>query len=639
MAKPCNPTPEAKRILRAMAKAQLEMGVTEPEAIISAIHDRIADFAPMSRAEIADTISGFGQKPEPRTKPELQQRMGQLKKDLRAAYHPNAKAEAKDAIRQRALKNEIADIEQRLKNGNYKKSAREKPEYTPETNKLQANVERARRRIDEAVAQAEFEKSSKYKRALRSVASVYRGSILLSLGVFEHLAGASAWRVVSTLFEDATWSAMRHLPPFRRLDEMAIMEGGSHLGSHWSALKSVMSKDTIREMGQKMVKGWTDRELMYGKDKVEPHGKLWLFPEYRQNHDFFNYPLVDTIGKSHGATKIALERYAYTRAFVRTNKNLRSALARQGKSAEEIDRTMVTDSSLAFQNDIAYAESQSAKLQGDNAVVNTYNNALRTLEQSGNIGATVAALAKIETPIVKIPMNYASEVFSYLAGAAKAGSKSARVGERMRQGGGDMTHAEADYIVRNIKKQTVGVGLFALGALGADYLGGLYRPDKKPLNKGLGYGDVKTPAGTLSHHWMHSAFTAIPQMGAMTVKIMAEDRRKARDNAALSGALDGFGQAVFSVLFDIPVMPIPHDIDTAAHGEFRKLAGEKARGFIPAELQRQAKIGDTPEGADMPTKRYPRNFEQELQLAIPGHGLGPIPGRKDVPTKPPRLRR
>lgn len=635
----CHPTKEAVRILREMAKAQLEMGQTDARAIVDAIYNKIKDFAPMDKVEIADAISGYGHVGEQRTLSDLQERSRQLKKDLRETFHPKTKESidaAKNEARQKAIKAELADIAEKVKAGNYAPAKRAKANYhNEETLRLQAELERARRRAKEKVAEIAYQKKSPYKRALTSVSRLFRGSILFGLSVFEHLAGASAWRVVSTLFEDAAWAGLRHAPGMRGLDEMALVEGGSHLGSHIAGLKEAASLETLKEMGRKLAKGWTDRELMYGKDKIEPHGKLLLFRKTREEKNLFNYPLVEVIGKSHGAIKVPLERYAYARAMVRTNKNLRRQLARQGKSGEEIDRTMVTDSSLAFQNDLAYAESQAAKLQGKNAVVDAYNNALRQMEESGNIGASLATLARLETPVVKIPMNYIGEGFSYLFGAAKAASKRGAIAERVRLGGGGMTHEEADYIVRNLKKQSVGVGLFAMGFLGAMYgwakFGGLYRPGKKPLDPELAYGDVKVGEHTLSHHLTHSAFAGIPQLGFMTYAIMREDMEKSYDNKALAGALDGFGQSVLAILFDAPVMPIPKDIERLARGEFHQFFGEKARGFIPAELSRAAARHDTQPWSDKPTKREPETFAQELQMAIPGHGIGPIKGREDVP--------
>jgi hypothetical protein len=626
----CKPTDEGKRLIRAMARAQLEMGATDAHAVIDAIHEGIRDFAPMDKGEIAAIVGGFEDIPKAKaTRSELQERLTQLRRELRAEFgpgRPEAVAAAKNARRQNEIRKQIAKLDEQIKTGDFRKETRPKPEYDEETLRLQADLERSRAKADWEERQIEFRHASPVKRAATFAASLYRASILAGISVFEHLAGASAWRLVSTLFEDAFWSGARHFPGLKNLDERALIEGGGfEARAHLAGLRDTFSAQTLRDMRDKMTKGASDRQILYG-------GKL-----EHQSH----FPLLDVIGHSHDAIKTPLERYAYARAYVRGNKNLRKSLARQGKDADAVDRSMATDSAQAMLNLKAYEESQAAKLQGNNRLVNEYNALLKKAEASGDFGALVAGLARIETPILKIPFNYAAESFSYfpLIGTAKAISKSRSIGERVARGGVEMTSDEADYIVRQIKKQGVGAGAAAIGFFSYLNFGGLWRPGHGPSNPKVATGDVKVGDTDITHHWTHSPFENNFQMGATVAYIMREDAAKAakdkRADSPLVDALDGLGQAATAMLLDVPVFDLPKDIGKMAAGQWRSLFGEKARGFIPAEIGRQAKEHDL-DAHGKPVKRKPSTFAQELEMSIPGHGIGPIPGRLDVPIEKPK---
>lgn len=605
----CQPTPEVKRIIRAMAKAKLEEGFTDAHDIVDSIHAAIGEHTPLWKNEIADIVSGFGEKRQA-TKTELQERLTQLRRDLKQAYHPKEKnaPKAPDERRQKEIKKQIARIDAQLKSGDFSKAPpKPKPEYNEETKRLQSELDHARADADRAERKIAYQSESRLYRAVTLLTTVMRASILAGVSVFEHLAGASFWRAVSTVAEDVAGGVLETaFPPLRRLADKALLEGGGAMGrAHWEGLKRVFTPETLKMMRDKLVKGRSDRQLMYGK------------------HYESNYPLLDMIGRSHDVVKTPLEQQAYGRALFRVNSNLRRQLARQGKSPVEIDRAMVTDSSIAFQEGYAYEASQAAKLQGKNAIVDRYNQLLREADRSGDIGALFAAVARAESPIVKIPLNMASEIFSYTAGSLKGASKY-RVATRK---GRELTPEDADYIMRNIKKQTVGAGLFALGYFGAQYFGGLWRSGKQQPNPDVEIGGMKVGDVEVDKHWMHSPALGIPQMGATMFWAMEEDReraeKKGEENNELLNALDGFGQASMAVILDVPLFELPKDFQMIGEGGGRKFLGTKARQFIPAEVQAYARRQDVDDEGE-PIKRKPASFLDELKMGVPGY-------REEVP--------
>lgn len=590
----CKPTKEAVALLREMAKAQLEMGVTDAHAIVDAIHARIHEFAPMDKGEIADSISGFGKLPTGgNTKSELQQRMAQLKKDLRDAYHsPDAR---KNAARQKAIQAEITKVEAKIKSGDFTTKPRPKPEYDAKTQALQADLERARARADMAMQKQEYQGQSRLYRAMTTANSVMRAFILSSPSVFSHLAGASFWRVVSTLAEDTSGSVWRHMPKIADIDRLATLEGGGlQLGAHAKGLGAAFSKQTLKDIRDKLVKGQSDRQALYERPSFTPH------------------PMLEIVGKLHDATKTALENYAYARALERIGKNRRAELARSGLSSDQIDKAMVTNTAQSLIMAEAYAESKAAKLQGENKLVDWLNGTLKRMDKSGVAGQVGTAVLRSQMPIVKIPTNMVKEGLEYATGLPR-GLMDAWSADLAK-----LSPQQANDIMRKLKKGSVGLGIMAAGWAGYQSMGGLYSPGHKPANPSVGYGDIKTPEGTLSHHWTHSPAWEVAQMAALAHHVYDEDRRHAMP--ALQGALDSMMRSGGAFVFNMPLIEGPKHLVEATEGghNFRHWAGGMAREYLePGAVQWYASMRDTDSNGH-PIKRKPKTFEDELKMGIPG---------------------
>lgn len=603
----CKPSKEHAAILRAMAKAQLEAGVTDAHAIVDAIHARIADHTPLDKGEIADLISGYGKKAATNTRTELQQRMGQLKKDLRAAYHGSTK----DVNRQNAIKKSIADLENRIKTGDFKKAERTKPEYDTKTQALQADLERVRNKAEHEMRKLEYGSKSLLYRATTTALAIGRAFILSSPTVFVHLAGASVWRLASSLVEDVAGGLWRFLPKVSEIDRLAPVEGGGmQLGAHAKALGAAMSKDTLKAMKDKLVKGMSDRQAMYGK-------KDMLFTPH---------PMLEVMGHLHDAIKTPIENYAFERAISRVAKNTHAKLAREGLSTDQIEKAMATNTMQTQMASLAYAESQAAKLQGANKLVDWINEQFGRLDRSGGSGQAVGALLRSQMPIVRIPINLVKEGIELTAGVP-TGLVKAFMADVSK-----MTPGEADTIMRNLKKGSIGPALLAIGWVGYKGMGGMYREGHKPPNKNIGYNDVKVGNTEISHHWLHAPVAEVAQMGALAHYVYDEDRK--HKGGTLGSVLYASLQAGGAFTMDQPLVEGPKALVEAAHGgkSFQHWAGAMGRQYLePGAMQYVARQQDL-NAKGQPNPRKPQNFVQEMEMGVPGL-------RKKVPSKnPPRLR-
>jgi hypothetical protein len=355
-----------------------------------------------------------------------------------------------------------------------------------------------------------------------------------------------------------------------------------------------------------------------------------------------NYPMLDKVGISHDIVKTPLEQHAYAKTFYRATKNMRRKLARDGLNAEQIDMAMSTPSMGATMDALATEGSLAAKLQGENWLTEAYQRFLSRLENKGVGGAAVATWLRTETPIVKIPANLIDEVESLFFGGPRAYMRykhATQNGRKLEYG------KDADFIVRNAKKQGVGALLGVIGYVFYEQFGGMWRRNKDQPNKDVDIGDIQLgkDGQTISHHWLHGPAASVMQMWAMEHSVQDEDRKRVAkehgENSEAVNFMDGVIQAQMSMLLDLPGMDISGSLQKLSSGQagVRRYLGDKiSSAIIPAELRQRATKGMyfTGEGNDLdrdgkPVKRYPKSLKEELMLDIPVL-------RKDVSSRKPK---
>ncbi len=604
MSENCTPNPEVVKIIKAMAKNRVEAGMADPMQVIDAIHADIEPHTGLWKSEIADAITA--QIGKPRELSPAAQRMRDMKAELRDLKNTQDELSGRkqNARRQKQLEKDIASLQKQIDTGDFSKAAREPYAYNEQTRKLEARRAVLQQQAAHEMARIEYSNRSTIRKGLDLGHAIMRASILSVLGVVEHLAGASVWRAAAQIIGDAADAGMRVVPAYRRLSDQALVEGGGfHAGGHLAGAKQAFSKETLQMMRDKITKGMSERAAMYKDAHYTAH------------------PLLDLVGRIHDVIKTPIEQYAFARALHRQSKNMQRSLADAGKTPAQIEKAMLTDTAQAAMNARAYAKSQEAKLQGKNRIAESYQGALERLASTGDIGAFAAALLRFETPIVKIPLNYASESLSYMGGGLKAASdmRALRKASADRGVPFKLTPEQADSIVQNLKNQTVGVGLMTLGYLFYDHFGGLYRAGQKQPNKDIDIGDADIGGVEVSHHLTHSPAWNVMQAGALAHYVFDEDQRKARDNSELRSALQGVGSATLAVIMNVPFSNIPKDIQRIAYGgaSAERLFGEKAAQYIPAPVKEYAKWQDKDADGE-PVKRRPRDFEEAIKVSIPG---------------------
>lgn len=577
-----------------MAREKLREGHTDAHDVLDAIHAEISEHTPLWKNEIADIIRE--QLPRAESKPAVQSQMSRLKAELDTLYPRAGKDDGRSAARMKQIQKQIAENQRRIDTGDFSKPSRAKPQYSEEVQKAQADLERSRRAVKRELKRIEYSSQSKLQKGAQVATATMRAFILSSPTVFEHLLGASFWRLASSVAEDAVGAIWRHVPGIKGIDQKAMVEGGGfQAGAHAKGLKAAFSMDTLRAMKDKVVQGMSDRQALYGKkdDNWTPH------------------PMLEIMGHLHDAIKTPIENYAFQKALTRATNNTRAKLERQGMSPEDVEKAMVSHSVVAANTGLAYAESLSAKLQGENKFVDWINQSLSRLERSSTTGAVTGAAIRSQIPILRIPANLFKEGIELQAGIPRAFAK------WYSTKGKEMTGAQADYIMRNLKKGTIGPALLAIGYLGYQSFGGMYREGKKPMNKELGYNDMKIAGHEVSHHWTHSPIGSVLQVGALMHQVMNEDRKKATPLGMK--ILDAAFQSEGAFAKDLPFLEAVSNFNAVTSGEkgMQRVGGNLARQYTePALLQWIARQRDTNAQGE-PIKRKPRNFTEEMKVGLP----------------------
>lgn len=674
----CEATPEVKKIIRAMAKNRVEAGHTDAYDIVDAIHHEIKDHTPLWKSEIADIVSGYGEVRKP-TAEELQIRLTALRREMRdlsrtqdvlagkidtdapkikartsalegqiadltrriennlstatnkgqaietpeilklKARRDALKAELNDmqpsppatkpedpAIRENktrkaSLKRQIDELEHKLKTGDFDKPRKRTPVYDEQAHQLEADRDALKLRVDRMVRELERKNQSLPAQLADRFLAFRRAVILSSVHTLGKLTAAASMRTLTTPTEEAIGSLLRLVPGVRGIDARAPREGGGLSAyAEGQAVGHTLSKQTAKDMATMARHGTDSLSATYGKD--------------HESH----YPVLDIIGQIHGALKVPAKRNEVFRAVEKRAAHLTKQLIADGMSPAEVAAHIASDKTQAMLLAKAYEDGQRAILMSDNAAVSAWRMLVGYAKRAGAegsmtraFGGTAGRVGEYLFPIVKIPTNFFVEASSYGLGGAKA------LGQIIAaKGVENLTPDQADYVMRNLKKQAIGsVGLY-IGFMNPDAFGGYYDSHKRKEGEPE-FGGARIWGYDIPRYLLHNPLLEMLQLGA-TIRRIADGHHKGEGTIA-AGAYAGAKGLVGEVpFFDTPIR-VAYGLSNADSAS--RFLGEQVRNaFIPPDIQRIAKAHDH---AD---KRKPAGFIDAIKVGVPGL-------REEVPTK------
>lgn len=520
---------------------------------------------------------------------------------LREAIQPTEKL-SKEEVALKALKarlaNRTVELRDKLARGDFSKTPRRTIQLDAEANRLKAENERAKQEYQRGLTLDRLKQRKWWEKAQDTFVKWRRAFVLSWPTVLAKLTGAAISRMVITPIEEAVGAGIG--AAFPKLAERAPREGGFNARAEAKALTEGFTKG-MRDAWQTLRTGRSDLDLLYGKDKGLPHEAI----------DFF--------GNLHGALKTVTKRNEFARSF---EKRVAHALANGVDASDPLVQTR-----LALE---AYKDANRSIFMQDNRVVSAWRAGLQRLKQTdkttGQTPISSKALATfIETmvPIVKIPTNIVAETMQYATGSVTG---SLRLARAYRRGIESLPAEQADLIMRQLKKGSLGAAVLLLGYLNPQAVGGFYQPGEKRKPKDVKAGSVRLYGEDIPGSWAHNPLLETLQIGS-TVRRVADSKLNKRD-AHQQGVGEGLWAGAVGLADEVPFVRETFQWSKAQNPHERAtFRGDVAKSiFVPGAVEWLAREMDKDAQGNV-IARKPKTTLQDIETGIPGL-------RQEVPRKP-----
>jgi len=477
----------------------------------------------------------------------------------------------KEAISLQAYKNRIntqtEEAKRRLAEGDYTKAERKELKIDEESRQKRLELAELKDRIRQNITLEEWKNRPPLQKAADSVIKFKRAAVLSYLSTWSKLTAASLEIPLLRIPTAAAGKVLERTPFFKEIAARSRQEYGTPLSQDVAAYtKGLISGwKEFKNIAFKL--GRSELDLEYGGTSLIPLGAL------------------DMPGKLHEAIKNPTKKANYEMAFSRY---LQWA-AREGLNIQ--DPVVLEKAGME-----AYKEANASIFLQDNGLVNKYNLLVNKMKESDSWRQRLAArFLEFNIPIVRIPANIVKEALEYQFGFFTGTSKAIRmkmskeVGKRLE----DISPEDADLIMRQIKKGSVGLMAMAIGYALPDYFGGFYRKGADKDEEAPEYGGIGAIPKTLLHH---PAFVPF-QIGATMRKLWDEtilDRETFGDDAAALAR--GYAEGQLGLIEELPFINMSRNVGKYIDPtRLPETGGEYAKSMIPGFIQEAAKVMDVPE--------------------------------------------
>jgi len=548
----------------------------------------------------------------------LRVKLGELRSQLKDS------PQKKQQLQESAIKAHLArldrtaaDLERRIVEKDFApKRVNIKKVLTPEVQEKLNRVDKLKRNWEQEKRRAEREGMSPFQRGLDTLNQIKRFSILSGIKSIFKLSAASAEVAIVRPMTEGAGYALRAIPFIDRIADLAPVEGGratdfaGDVANYYGGLISGGKefKSIVSGRGSMI-------DIKFGKD-VDIPDNMWL-GAFGRIHEAVKNP-----------TRVANYNFAFERYLNWAERNGENPKDQLVKDKAEIEAFKYANRSI---------------FKEDNKVVQIYNDVIRASKKSNTRWGTAIAFGLEQTlPIVKIPTNIVKQTFEYAFGTI---SGSMDLYKAYKKGLENVSPAEAEIIMRQLKNGTVGGLMMVIGALCEEQIGGIYmKGEEKGDNE---YGSA---FGIPRYLLENPAFAAL-QIGATLTRYLKNhlpDDENLADNAKTIAL--GILETGIGVIEEAPFVKAMFSAPKIGESGERipiTLAEIYARPYIPNIIQHFANMSDLEEPIDWnswtniassvispkATPRAPETVWQALELAVPALGQPEEYSRKGVPEK------
>ena len=532
----------------------------------------------------------------------LRAEVEQLQKEYDAAFKEPSLTPEQIALKiyKSRTQNRIAEFQRRITEGDYSKAPRREPmALDKQAQNLKVEAERLKQEFQQGLRKEQLANRTPLEKAQDTFVKWRRAFVLSSPVTLAKLTSAAAERMLFTPIEELIGEGLIRIPGVSEIAERAPREGGLNTRAEAKALTEGFIKG-MRDAWDVLKTGQSELNILYGRKNPLP----------REGVEF--------IGSIHGALKTVAKRNEFVRSF---EKRAADAIANGVDVSDPLVQTRIATA--------AYRDANKAIFMQDNRVVSAYNRALSALEQPDKltgkvpVGSKAMAVAlRTLLPIVKVPTNVVAETLQYAFGSVTG---SVRLANAMRNGVENLRPEQADLIMRELKKGSLGAAVMLLGFLNPQAVGGYYQPGEKRGPEDAKVASLKVFGMNVPSYLIHNPLLETLQIGA-TIRRVSESKLKKSD-ADTQGLSAGVWAGALGLTSEVPFLSEMGDITKAYNPRERgAFAGELAKSLaIPQGVQWLA--GQTDKDAEgNTTKRAPETILQHVETGIPGL-------RKNVPEK------
>ena len=236
---------------------------------------------------------------------------------------------------------------------------------------------------------------------------------------------------------------------------------------------------------------------------------------------------------------------------------------------------------------------------------------------------TLATAMQVALPIVKVPTNIVAETLQHAFGLVTG---NARLANALRKGVETLKPEEADLIMRELKKGSLGGVLLLVGYFSPSVIGGYYQMNDKKQTGHPQFGTIQIGHHNIYSMLIHNPLLEMLQIGA-TIRHVADSKLRVHDKET-QGVVTGSVAALLGLTDEVPFLRQTTDMLKMMNPYERdKYADQFARDMVvPLGVSWVAQHFDK-NAQGQYVARDPKNLAQTIESAIPLL-------RKNVPENP-----